>query len=441
MNKFYVNGPCKLTGEIKVSGAKNVGMKIILAGILSDGELILKNIPYISSVYGTARMLNHLGLNVEFNSTHTVRIKGGRINSVRIPLELGTMYRTASMIMGPLIARYGEAVVPDPGGCRLGKRPIDRHIEGLKALGVKIIKKEGYYVAKCRKLHGGKFRFNSNSHTGTETMILTAVLAEGETVIENAAQEPEVDDLIKFLNKMGAKIKRFGDRRIVIGGVKKLSGAEYEIMPDRNEVVTFAIAAILSGGDLVIEGVEQHNLREFFNKLDEVNASWESLSDTKTRFFARKKLKSTDITTGIYPGFMTDWQAPWAILMTQSEGSSKIHETIFEDRFGYVSELNKMGAIIKLYNPHVSQPEKFYNFNWSDRKKENFHAIKIYGPAKLHNAVMNVADLRAGATLVIGALIAEGQSIILGIEHIDRGYEKLDERLVKIGAKIKRIKE
>lgn len=441
MDKLIIDGASKLIGEIKVSGAKNVAMKVILAGLLTDESIVVKNVPLISSVYGTAEFVKHLGVSVDISSNHSMHIKGGKVHSSILPLELGGFYRTAPMVMAPLLARSGKAVVPNPGGCRIGKRPIDRHIQGLSKLGAKIVYKDGFFHAKASKLTGTRFTFDSNSHTGTETMLLAGVLASGETVLENAAEEPEVDDLIALLNQMGAKVKRIKSRTIVIQGVKKLKGTHFTIMPDRNEVVTFAIGAIASGGDVIIEGVQREYLDMFLSKLTQAKANWKPISRNKTRFWKSKDLQAVDMTTQIYPGFMTDWQAPWALLMTQAKGVSIIHETIFEDRFGYVSELQKMGAYITFFHPKVKNPSTCYNFNWSDRIKSNFHGIKITGPTRFHNAVLEVMDLRAGATLILGGILAHGRSTVLGIEHIDRGYEKIEEKLQTLGATIKRIQE
>jgi len=439
MDKLKIIGGNKLSGEIKVSGAKNVAMKVVLAGLLTDEDIFVKNVPHISSVIGTAEMLKSLGVVTTFRACHTMTVSGANLKNYEIPLELGQRYRTATMVLGPLLARFGKAVVPNPGGCRIGKRPIDRHIEGLAAMGAKITYKDGYFYARCDKLKGTHFKFKSNTHTGTETLLLAAVLAEGETVLENAAQEPEVDNLILLLNLMGAKIRRTDARTIAIEGVKKLGGAEFTIMPDRNEVITFAIAAVASGGDIIVEDTQREYLKSFLAFLDQASASWEPVDNRKTRFFASHKLTSTNVITAPYPGFMTDWQAPWALLMTQAEGVSTIHETIYEDRFGYVSELRKMGAKIEFFQPEVDDPTSFYNFNWRDRKKGYCQAIKIHGPTSLHNGILEVSDLRAGITLVLAALIADGESVVRGIEHIDRGYENIEERLHKLGAKIKRV--
>lgn len=441
MDKLKIIGGNKLSGEIRISGAKNVAMKVILAGLLTDKPIFVKNVPLISSVIGTAQMLKPLGLKTNFNPDHSMKINGENLKSHMISLELGQLYRTATMVIGPLLARFGRAVVPNPGGCRIGRRPIDRHIEGLIAMGAKIKYIDGYFYAQSDKLKGINYKFKSNTHTGTETLILAAVLASGETVLENAAQEPEIDNLIQLLNLMGAKIKRVKNRTIVINGVNKLVGCEFTVMPDRNEAITFAIAAISSGGNIIVEDTQREYIESFLSCLDQINGGWEPLTTNKTRFFATNKMKSINIVTSPYPGFMTDWQAPWALLMTQVIGTSSIHETIYEDRFGYVSQLRKMGARMDFYHPDVSNPTMFYNFNYQDRKKDNCQAIKIHGPTKLHNAIMEVTDLRAGITLVLAALIAERESVIRGIEHIERGYENIEERLHKLGGKIKRIKD
>lgn len=439
MDRLIVKGGNKIRGEIKVSGAKNVAMKVILAGLLTDKPIYVENVPLISSIFGTAEIVKPLGVAVKLRNNHTMTIIGDGLKNHIVPLQLGGLYRTATMVMGPLLSRLGKATVPNPGGCRIGKRPIDRHIDGLKAMGAKIKYKNGFFVAETNRLHGAKYRFTNNTHTGTESLILAAVLADGETVLENAAEEPEIDDLIRLLNLMGAKIRR-RKRVIAISGVKELDGAEFSVMPDRNEAVTFAIAAIATKGDLIVDGTQRVYLKSFLEKLDEACGRWEPISDSKTRFFVSPQLKSTNVTTSCYPGFMTDWQAPWALLMTQGGGISTIHETIYEDRFGYVSELRKMGAKIDFFNPKVANPQTIYNFNWKDKRNNNFQAIKIYGPQYLHNAVIDVCDLRAGATLILSSLIASGESIISGIEHIDRGYEDIEMRLSSLGAKIKRIK-
>jgi len=438
MEKFVITGSKPLKGQVEVGGAKNVAMKVIVAGILTDEPLIVHNVPFISSVLGTTKIVEPLGVSVK-RTDHTLTISAEKIRSHKVPLELAGLYRTASMVMAPLLGRFGKAIVPNPGGCRIGKRPIDWHVRALEQMGVKIAYRDGYFYAEG-SLRGAKIRFNKNTHTGTETVILAAVLAEGTTQIENAAEEPEVDDLIRLLNDMGGNIQRRG-RTIVISGVKKLRGVEYTIMSDRNEVITYAIAAIATQGDILVKGTQREYLKSFLLALDEAGGGWEPVSRDTTRFFWRNELKSTQITTGPHPAFMTDWQAPWAVLMTQAQGTSTIHETVFESRFSYVSELKKMGAKIDFFDPEVKNQAKFYNFNWEDKVEGYHQAIKIYGLTRLHDAVVEIDDLRAGATLVVAALVAKGKSILLGVEHIDRGYEKFDRQLKILGANIKRVRE
>ena len=437
MERLIIQGGRKIKGEIRVSGAKNVAMKVLLTGLLTHKPIQVKNIPLISSVTGTADFIRHLGVKVHFYD-HTVKIQGQGLSKFSLPLEMGGLYRTATMVLGPLLNTFGKASVPNPGGCRLGARPVDRHITGLKKMGVKIKYQEGYFQATCKKLTGTRYKFPKNSHTGTETLILAAVKAEGETILENASLEPEVDDLINILCRMGAKIKRLNNRSIVIKGVKKLIGCEYNIMPDRNEVVTFAIASIASNGNLLIKGAQNSNLKDFLKILTKIGIPYRIIDENSILFKSPKKFNSSHIITRPHPGFMTDWQAPWALLMTQAEGKSTIHETIFEDRFNYVSQLLKMGAKIEQYSPQVKNKNEFYNFDWSNNHPV-FQAIRIQGNTPLHEAVLEVADLRAGATLVIAASIAEGTSIIYGLNHIDRGYEKIETRLAGLGVSIKRL--
>lgn len=443
MEKFVIKGGQPLKGEVMVAGAKNAALKTVVASVLTDEEVVIENIPLISDLFLMVETAKRLGLSIEIDKKKRALFsKGGSLKTNKIPLEVGARIRTSSMFLSPLLSRFGEAVIPNPGGCRIGCRPIDRHIEGLAKMGAKIYydPSDGYFHAKAARLHGVDFTFSKNTHTGTETLILAAVKAEGRTVLTNAAQEPEVDDLIKLLNSMGARIDRVEQRKIVIEGVKKLRGTKYKIMADRNEIVTLAIAALASKGEVTIHGGKREYLKAFLAKVREAGGGWEPKGEEITRFFYQKNFRPTEIITGPYPSFMTDWQAPWALLMTQTQGLSTIHETVFESRFLYVFELRKMGAKIDFFDPQVSHPQKFYNFNWVDKKQNCHQGIKIFGPTPLHNAILEVSDLRAGATLVLAGMIAKGESTLFGVEQIDRGYEKIEERLNKLGADIKRIK-
>lgn len=441
MEKFIINGGKRLIGTVAVSGAKNVALKTIVAACLTEEEVVIENVPLISDLFVMGDIIKNLGGHVKIED-RTIRIQVKNISQTKISLEKAAEIRTSSMFLAPLLARKGAATIPNPGGCRIGARPIDRTIEGLRKMGVFIRyeSRDGYFHAKVEKLRGMSYAFAKNSHTGTETLMLAAVLAQGRTVIENAAQEPEVDDLIGLLQRMGADIERRSSRTIVIDGVKKLHGAKFIINPDRNEVVTLAIAAILTGGNIIVKGARKQGLEVFLGQLQNIGGGFEESNDG-LRFYYKGDIKPANITTSPYPGFMTDWQGPWAALMTKASGVSTIHETVYENRFNYVRELRKLGAHIELYNPRVKNPKQFYNFNMVDDKKEYFHAARIYGPTILHNGIVTMLDLRAGATLVIAALAAKGQSVIFGVEHLDRGYERLDDRLRLLGADIKRVSE
>ncbi|MSU25835.1 MAG: UDP-N-acetylglucosamine 1-carboxyvinyltransferase [Candidatus Levybacteria bacterium] len=444
MDTFIVHGGKKLKGEISVSGAKNVALKVLVASCLTADTVIIHNIPHISEVSIIINIIKSLGGIVDIDG-HTVSITVASVNNFEVPLDKAAKSRSSSLFIAALLTRFGEAIVPNPGGCRIGARPIDRTVEGLKILGAEIAyhSEDGYFHAKIKngatRLRGSIYRFDKNSHTGTETLIIAAVLAEGRTIIENAAAEPEVDELISLLVAMGARIKRTELRTIIIDGVKKLNGASFTIGPDRNEVITLAIAGIITGGDVIIKNVKKQDILEFIKKIEIAGGGCEIVKNG-IRFFSKGPLSPTDITTAPFPGFMTDWQSPWAVLMTQAEGISIIHESVYESRFSYVEELRKMGAQIELFNPEVLNPQKFYNFNLNDDKEDNFHAAKIYGPTILHNSIVTISDLRAGATIVLAALAAKGKSVIFGVDQIDRGYENLEIRLNQLGADIIREK-
>ncbi|MCL4360122.1 UDP-N-acetylglucosamine 1-carboxyvinyltransferase [Patescibacteria group bacterium] len=442
METFLIHGGRPLSGEVAVSGAKNAALKALAATLLTDKEVELRNIPDIADVRIMCDVIRTLGMTVTERGK-VLRIRRTHEGKKEVPLSLGARLRTSSMVLGPLLARYGEAVIPNPGGCRIGARPIDRHILGLTKMGaaVRYDPHDGYFHAEASRLHGVRYRFDKNTHTGTETLLLAAVLAEGETVLENAAAEVEIDDLIAFLNHMGAKIRRTKTREIVIHGVPSLNGATHSIMSDRNEEVTFALAACVTGGDIVVRNSCARHLDVFTKLLGECGGKVERVGPETTRYAAGTGYRPSHITTAPYPGFMTDWQAPWAVLMTQAHGVSTIHETVFESRFSYVAELKKLGADISFFDPPVRDPERFYNFNWADRIQGYHQGIRISGPTRLHNGILEIQDLRAGATVVLAALAAEGESMVRGVEQIDRGYEHIEIRLRKLGAGITRRKE
>ncbi len=441
MEKFVIRGGKKLQGEATVSGAKNAALKLLVAACMTDEKVTLHNVPQISDIYVMIEIIKELGGEVEHNG-HTVTITMKKFAHSSIPLDKAALVRASSLFIAPLLVRMGEATIPNPGGCRLGARPIDRTVDGVRTLDVDITyhSEDGYFHAKSQQLKGTEYHFEKNTHTGTETMILAAAMAEGTTILTNAAEEPEIDDLINLLNAMGGNVTRSGHREITIVGVEKLHGAEFTVSPDRIEVVTFAIAAVVTGGDVFVKDAHKAMITPFLEKYKQTGAGYE-IKEDGIRFFANGHLKAVDVTTGIHPGFLTDWQAPWAVLMTQATGTAIVHETVFENKLGYIHDLKKMGANTILFNPDVKDPETLYNFNLADDKPEYFHAVEIKGPTPLHNAVMTTLDIRAGAAVVLAALAATGTSIIYGVEKLDRGYEALEKRLAKLGADIERANE
>jgi len=445
MEKIIIKGGKKLTGGIAVSGAKNVALKAMVAACLTDQEVTINNVPLISDFKVMIEIIRELGGEVKIID-HTAKVRMKKFKKEKILLEEAAKIRTSAMFLAPLLVRMGKAIIPNPGGCRIGARPIDRTIKGLEKMGYSVSyeSKDGFFYLKKRNDFKNKeiiYRFEKSTHTGTEILIMIgALLGNTKLTLENAAAEPEIDELINLLNQMGAKILRTGNRTIVVRGVEKLTGTEFTIGPDRNEIVTLAIAAIITKGDILVKGTQNVDLSPFIQRLELAGGGVESRNDG-IRFFYKGELSSVNVETSIYPGFMTDWQGPWAILMTQAKGTAIIHETVYENRFGYANELKKMGANITLFNPEVKNPEEIYNFNLTDNNPSFFHAIRIQGPTKLHNAIVEVSDLRAGATLVLAGLSAVGETVIFGVEHLHRGYEKLEERLESLGADIKKTKE
>jgi UDP-N-acetylglucosamine 1-carboxyvinyltransferase len=436
MNRFIIQGGKPLFGKVKIGGAKNASYKLIIASLLTDQKVTLKNIANIGDVVITRAVAQSLGAKTKA-SNNTLTIESQHLSNFKVEEKIGQKSRCSTVFAAPLLVRFGKAQVPFPGGDKIGCRPIDRHLRGLKSLNIDFCQKGINYFLQTKGIIGSNYRFEKNTHTGTETLIMVASLAKGETLLKNASQEPEVDELITFLNKMGGKIKRVAPRTIKIIGVKKLHGTTHTLMPDRNEAVSFAVAALATKGDIFIENIKAGPLTAFLRKVKEAGGGYE-IKNHGLRFFYQQPLRSCNITTSPHPGFMTDWQPLWTTLMTQAQGKSKIVERIHNFRFHFVADLKKMGAKITLFNPKVQNPDRFYNFNLFDDKKEYFHAAEVSGPSLLKPIKTKVSDIRAGATLVLAALIAKGKSTLSDIYHIDRGYEHLDLKLKKLGANIKR---
>jgi UDP-N-acetylglucosamine 1-carboxyvinyltransferase len=421
MQKFIVTGGVPLNGEVQIAGAKNAVLKMMAAAVLSDERSVLWNVPRISDVQILRGTMSDIGFDVTPLEGDGLAIQARSADWLFVPLEAAMKMRSSFILLGPLLTRFGRVIISNPGGDRIGRRPVDLHVEAMRALGAEIEYKNGYYFAQAPGgLRGTRIAFPYVTVMGTENAMLAATLARGTTVIENAAQEPEVDDLVAMLRAMGAQIERTAPHRLEIEGVERLRGVEHRVLGDRLEAGTFAIAAAVTGGEVTIRGVSPEHLGAFMETLVEmgVSADAHATDGGWLRVRGGGDLRPAEIETAPYPGFATDLQAPLAVLMTQANGVSTIYETIYEDRLDYVMELVKMGAVIEVMDER--------------------HA-RIGGPTALHGREVQIADLRAGATLVIAALTAAETSVISGVEHVDRGYEAIESKLVALGAQISRI--
>jgi len=432
---YVVEGGKPLCGTVSVSGAKNAATKMLVASLLTEDLCVLHNTPRIGDVTITESLLRAIGAHINWSDEHpsTMLLKTPQIINHAPPLELGRMNRLAVLTLGPMLHRCGQATIPAPGGDRIGPRPINFHIEGLIQMGAEIEYRDGCYFATTKRLKGATIRLPFPSVGTTENLLITASLAKGVTVIENAAIEPEIMDLIKFLQKMGAIIELRVDRKIVIEGVERLRGATHRVLPDRLEAVSLAIAAYLTKGDVLLRGANQDHLLTFLNTLYRVGLDF-SVEEDAIRFFGSDAPpRPIAIETDVHPGFMTDWQQPFTILLTQAKGMSVVHETIYEDRFGYTGALNRMGADTGLYNKCLGE------LSCRFREKEYAHSCIVRGPTPLSGAELTIPDIRAGCSYILAALCARGTSTLVGIEHIERGYERLPEKLRALGAQIEKI--
>src|ERR1700730_3110223 len=421
MDKFIIRGGDPLLGTVRVSGAKNAALPCMAAALLTDRPVILENIPQVRDIQTTRNLLTGMGAEVELGygrAQHRTTIHCATLSAPEASYELVKTMRASTLVLGPLVARCGHARVSLPGGCAIGQRPIDLHIKGLEQLGAKIVQEHGYVEATTDRLKGAEIVFDKITVTGTEDLMMAATLADGETVMQNCAREPEVADLAALLNKMGAKIEGAGTATIRVKGVSKLKGAKHRIIPDRIEAGTFIIAGAMTGGDLNIAGCNPHHLDAILRKLEEVGIKIRSAADS-VRVMGDNPFQAADITTEEYPGFPTDMQAQFMALATQAEGTSLITENIFENRFMHAQELVRMGANIKI---------------------EGRRAV-VRGKTPLSAAAVLASDLRASASLVLAALVADGETIIDRVYHIDRGYENIEEKLRGVGAQIRRIGE
>ncbi len=428
-NVYKIKGGRKLEGEITLAGAKNVSTKVMIAALLADSKSVLENIPRIGDVEITMEICEALGAKCQWLDKNVLEIDPTTLNNYKVPIEYSGKNRTPILFFGPLLHRFCKAEVPFLGGCSIGARPVDFHINAYEQMGAKIECENGVYKVETKGLKGTIIRLPYPSVGTTENIIMGAVLAKGTTVIENAAIEPEIEDLALFLQSMGAVIYQDVNRTWIINGVEKLKGGYYKIMSDRIEAASFASLALANRGDITVKGIDQRYILTFLNWVRKVGGDFE-IKKEGIRVFVKNKLRSVVLETDVHPGFMTDWQQPFSIVLTQAEGVSIIHETVYENRFGYTEALNQMGANIQLTTHCLgSKPCRFMN-------RDYYHSAIITGSTTLYGRELEVPDLRAGFAYIMAALIAQGESVIKGIDKVERGYENIKERLKNLGAEI-----
>ena len=419
MDKLIITGGKPLKGEIRISGAKNAALPIIVSTLLSDDPVLVRNIPHLHDITTTMELLGRMGVSLTMDEKMDVEVNPTTIKSYVAPYELVKTMRASILVLGPLLARFGEAEVSLPGGCAIGARPVNLHIHGLELMGADITVENGYIKAKCKRLQGAKIVLDVVTVTGTENLMMAACLAEGTTVLENAAREPEVVDLANCLNAMGAKVSGAGTDTITIEGVERMHGATYDILPDRIETGTYLVAAAVTGGSVKLKDTDPTLLDAVISKLEEAGAEIETGKDWISLDMKGKRAKAVDVRTAPYPAFPTDMQAQFSILNAVAEGSASITETIFENRFMHVQELKRMGADVEV----------------------NGNTAIVKGVEQLKSAPVMATDLRASASLVIAGLVASGDTMVERIYHIDRGYECIEEKLQQLGATIRRVPE
>ena len=421
---FRVRGGRPLNGEVPVSGSKNAALKMLAAATLTGERCRFTNVPEIADVLVLVNVLRDLGVVVDHPAPHTYEVAAGDVDWLFVPLEAAAKMRASFILLGPLLARFGRVIISNPGGDRIGRRPVNLHVDAMRALGADIEYRNGYYFARSPgRLRGAEVLFPDVTVMGTENALLAATLADGHTSIRPAAREPEVDDLIALLQKMGAEVQRTAPDVIEVEGRRRLRGAEHHVIPDRIEAGTFVVAAAVTGGHVVVRGAPCEKLGAFLDSLATVGVTLSCHDDAiEVRGVPPEagEYVATDIETAPYPGLATDLQPPTAVLLTQARGTSHIHETIFEDRLEWMSELRRMGAGIDIQDDH--------------------HA-SLTGPSRLHGSELEMSDLRAGASLILAALVAEGTSLIHGAHQVRRGYENIERKFLDLGAQIEHVSE
>lgn len=442
MESLHIEGGKPLKGTVRAAGAKNAITKLLVASLLSDKKCVFTNVPEIDEVRMTLDLCREIGSEIVWDhATKTIEIITKELKTTYIPQRFSGSNRIPILMIGALLGRTEEdIIVPTAGGCNIGKRPVDFHIHALRILGAEIehrnMKKEGAYFAHAHHgLTGGIISLPYPSVGATENSIMAACRAKGVTVIKNAAIEPEIVDLILFLQKLGVVISFDVDRTIKIYQATRFYEVEHSVIPDRIEVASFAMAAISTKGRVFVEGAQHAHLMSFLNKLREIGGGF-TIKENGIEFFYQNPLKGgVHIETNVHPGFITDWQQPFVVLLTQAKGSSVVHETVYENRFGYTRTLKEMGADIDLFTQCLGNTECRFAC------QDYFHSLIVKGPSTLHGAKISIPDLRAGFAYVMAALLAKGKSVLSGLHFLDRGYEKIDQKLLALGADIQRVKE
>jgi len=417
MDKLIINGGPPLKGEIRISGAKNAALPVLVASLLADGPLEIGNIPHLQDITTTMELLGRMGVALTVGEKMTIEADASKLNSVRAPYELVKTMRASILVLGPLLARFGEAEVSLPGGCAIGSRPVNLHIKGMQAMGADVRIEDGYIKAKAKRLKGARIFMDVVSVTGTENLMMAAALADGTTIIENAAREPEVTDLANCLNAMGARVRGAGTDEITIEGVERLGGGRHIVIPDRIESGTYLVGAAMTRGSIKLRQTRPHLLDSVLEKLREAGAVVETGEDWISLDMQGRAPKAVSVRTAPYPAFPTDMQAQFIAMNTVAEGSASVTETIFESRFQHVQELVRLGADIEVRG----------------------NTAMTRGGASLRGAPVMATDLRASACLVLAGLVADGETFIDRIYHIDRGYECIEEKLQQLGARIRRV--
>ncbi len=417
MDRLQIEGGVALSGDVRISGAKNAALPIIAGTLLADGPVTLGNVPHLHDVTTMIALLGNMGVQITVDDRMQVEVDARTTSKFVAPYELVKTMRASILVLGPLLARFGHAEVSMPGGCAIGARPVNLHVEGLRTMGADIHVDHGFIRATCKRLQGARLVLETVTVTGTENLMIAAALAQGETVIENAAREPEIIDLANFLIAMGAKIQGAGTDKIVIQGVERLHGAHYEVMPDRIEAGTYLVAAAITGGKVRLQNARADHLDAVLLKLKEAGAKIDSGADWIELDMQGRRPRSVDIRTAPYPAFPTDMQAQFAALNSVADGVGTVIETIFENRFMHMHELQRMGAEMRIEG----------------------HSAIIRGVQQLTGAPVMATDLRASAGLVLAGLVADGTTVVDRIYHIDRGYERIEEKLAQLGARIKRL--